>query len=76
FFHDKELNLNLFMLVHGEQAFEFCDVVRAGDVITSRGEIIHIENKETLDVVTLLGESVNQAGTMVCKAVFTFVIRK
>jgi len=64
------------MLVHGEQEFEFYDVVRAGDVITSKGEITHIENKEKLDVVTLVGKSVNQDGTMVCKAVFTFVIRK
>jgi len=76
FFLDKELDLNLFMLVHGEQEFEFYDVVRAGDVITSKGEITHIENKEKLDVVTLVGKSVNQDGTMVCKAVFTFVIRK
>ncbi len=76
FFFDKELDLNLFMLVHGEQEFEFLEVVRPGDVITSKGTIKHIENKEKLDVVTLEGNSVNQNGTLVCRAVFTFVIRK
>ena len=75
-FYDKELNLNLFMLVHGEQEFEFFNVVKAGDVITSKGTIVNIENKEKLDVVTLVGESANQKGTLVCKAIFTFVIRK
>ncbi|MBN2179208.1 MAG: MaoC family dehydratase N-terminal domain-containing protein [Deltaproteobacteria bacterium] len=76
FFFDKELDLNLFMLVHGEQEFEFFEVVRPGDVITSKGTITHIENKEKLDVVTLVGNSVNQNGELVSRAIFTFVIRK
>ncbi len=76
FFFDKELDLNLFMLVHGEQEFEFLEVVKAGDVITSKGTITHIENKEKLDVVTLEGKSVNQNGELVTRAIFTFVIRK
>lgn len=76
FFFDKELDLNLFMLVHGEQEFEFLEVVRPGDVITSKGKITSIENKEKLDVVTLEGNSVNQNGELVTRAIFTFVIRK
>ncbi|MBN2284334.1 MAG: MaoC family dehydratase N-terminal domain-containing protein [Deltaproteobacteria bacterium] len=76
FFFDPEINLNLFMLVHGEQDFEFFEVVKPGDVITSKGKIVNIENKEKLDVVTLVGESRNQKGNMVCRATFTFVIRK
>jgi acyl dehydratase len=76
FFFDKELDLNLFMLVHGEQEFEFFEVVRPGDVITSKGTITNIENKEKLDVVTLEGNSVNQNGELVSRAIFTFVIRK
>ena len=76
FFFDKELDLNLFMLVHGEQEFEFFEVVKPGDVITSKGTIVNIENKEKLDVVTLEGLSKNQDGRPVCKATFTFVIRK
>jgi acyl dehydratase len=76
FFFDKEIDLNLFMLVHGEQEFEFFEVVRPGDVITSKGTITNIENKEKLDVVILEGESVNQRGELVSRAIFTFVIRK
>jgi acyl dehydratase len=76
FFFDSDLNLNLAMLVHGEQEFEFHQVVRPGDVITTAGEITSIINKEKLDVVAVRGESKNQAGQLVCTATFTFVIRK
>ena len=76
FFFDSELNLNLAMLVHGEQEFEFHEIVRPRDVITTSGEIAGIVNKEKLDVVTLRGESRNQNGVLVCTATFTFVIRK
>lgn len=76
FFFDSELNLNFAMLVHGEQEFEFHEVVRPHDVITTKGEITSIVNKEKLDVVTLRGESRNQKDVLVCSSVFTFVIRK
>jgi acyl dehydratase len=64
------------MLVHGEQAFEFYEVVRPGDIITSWGAISNIENKEKLDLVSLEVLSKNQNGREVCKATYTFAIRK
>ena len=76
FFLDPELNLNMAMIVHGEQEFEFLQVVRPGDTITSEGVIADIRNKEKLDAVTLEGTSRNQKGEVVCKSRFTFVIRK
>jgi len=76
FFMDPELKLDLAMLVHGEQAFEFFDVIRPGDVITTAGVISNIENKEKLDTVSLEGTSTNQHGKVVCKATYTFAIRK
>ena len=68
FFFDSELNLNLAMLVHGEQEFEFHEIVRPRDEITTMGEITSIINKEKLDVVTICGESRNQNGVLVCTA--------
>lgn len=76
FFLDPELKLDLAMLVHGEQAFEFYEVVRPGDVLTTAGVISKIENKEKLDTVTLEGTCTNQHNHVVCKAIFTFAIRK
>ena len=75
-FFDKELNLNLMMLVHGEQELEFFKVVKAGDVITTTARIADIKNKEKLDVLTVELLSKNQNGENVCKGIYTFVVRK
>ncbi len=75
-FLDNELNLNLAMLVHGEQEFEFYEVVKDRDVITSNAKIINIVNKEKLDVISIELLSKNQRGTDVCKGIYTFVVRK
>ena len=72
---DTELALNLPMLVHGEQEFEFGALVRPGDVITTGGFIENITDKKGKDFVTLKSESVNQKGETVCSARWTFVIR-
>jgi acyl dehydratase len=75
-FNDNELNLNLAMLVHGEQEFEFHEVVRDRDVITSNATIIDIVNKEKLDVIAIELLSKNQHGRDVCRGIYTFVVRK
>lgn len=75
-FTDKELNLNMDMLVHGEQELEFFDVVKAGDSITTGAKIIDIENKEKLDVISVQLDSKNQHGRDVSRGIYTFVVRK
>jgi acyl dehydratase len=75
-FMDKELNLNMAMLVHGEQELEFLDVVKAGDAITTTAKIIDIKNKEKLDVIAIELISKNQHGKDVSRGIYTFVVRK
>ncbi len=75
-FFDAELNLNMWMLVHGEQEFEFMEVVKAGDSITTSGRIVNIVNKEKLDVISYEVCSKNQHGKDVCRGLYTFVVRK
>ncbi len=75
-FFDNELNLNLAMLVHGEQEFEFYDVVKAGDVLTSEAKILDIQNKEKLDVISIELMTRNQFNDDVCRGIYTFVVRK
>ena len=75
-FMDKELNLNMAMLVHGEQELEFFEVVKAGDSITTSAKITDIKNKEKLDIITVEGISKNQHGSNVCRGLYTFVVRK
>lgn len=75
-FFDNELNLNMAMLVHGEQEFEFFDVVKAGDVVTSTAKILDITSKEKLDVIAIELLTKNQHGRDICRGIYTLVIRK
>lgn len=74
---DPELGLNLIMLVHGEEEFEFLEIVRPGDVITTEGWIGNVYEKEEKKLDFLIYETVssNQEGKIVCKVKWTFVIR-
>jgi acyl dehydratase len=75
-FTDKELNLNMAMLVHGEQELEFFEVVKTGDSITTTAKISDIKNKEKLDVISVELNSKNQHGKAVSRGTYTFVVRK
>lgn len=75
-FLDAELALNMAMLVHGEQDMEFFEVVKAGDSINISGVISDIQNKEKVDTISVAVTSKNQYGRLVCRAVYTFVVRK
>jgi acyl dehydratase len=72
---DPELALNLLRLVHGEQAFEFFEVVRPGDRLTTTGKITDILTKRSLDFLTVTTETKNQAGSLVVRAKWTAIIR-
>jgi acyl dehydratase len=72
---DKELKLNLMMLVHGGQEFEFGVPVRPGDVITTEGVLADITQKGKLDFVTQETVSKNQKGEVTNIGRWTFAIR-
>lgn len=72
---DPDLALNLMMLVHGEQEFEFFKVIRPGDVITTAGEIAEIYEKKGKSFISMLTTSKNQNGEDVCRGKWMFVIR-
>ena len=73
---DPELSLNLPMIVHGEQEFEFFKVVKAGDVITTEGRIAEIYEKKGLDFIALETISTNQRGEKVTRAIWRMIIRR
>lgn len=72
---DKEVDLNLMMLVHGEQEFEFHRPVLSREVVLTEGEIVHIENKEKLDVISFQTRS-KVGEELVTTGVYTFVVRR
>ncbi len=72
---DQDMKLNLLMLVHGSQEFEWLDVVKSGDRITIYGKVADIYEKGDLDFVVYEGEARNQNDQVVVKAKSTFIIR-
>lgn len=73
---DNDLGINLVMLVHGEQEFEYFDVIRAGDVLETTGEIANIYEKGNLDFMVVTTHSKNVAtGKEVVKGTWTAVVR-
>ena len=73
---DPGLGIDLMRVVHGEQEFEFLEVMRAGDVIDTRGKIVRITNKGNLDFLVVETESKNQHGRVALKATWTAVVRR
>jgi acyl dehydratase len=74
-FFDSEVKLNMAMLVHGEQEFEFHKPVKPGDVITTTGRIADILEKGNNDLILYEARSVNQDGELVTVGKATFVVR-
>lgn len=72
---DPELGLNLLRLVHGEQGFEFFEVVRPGDRLTTTGKITNILTKRSLDFLEVTTQTINQHGAKVVGATWTAIIR-
>jgi len=72
---DPELALHVLRLVHSEQAFEFLEPVRAGDVLFTTGEITRIQERGNLDFLEVTTESVDQHGRRVVRGVWTAIVR-
>lgn len=73
--NDPELSLDLPMLVHAEQEFEFLDVVFSGDIISTEGIIQNLYEKRSLKFVVIETRSTRN-GNPVSRGISTFVIRK
>jgi acyl dehydratase len=71
---DKELALNIAMLVHGEQEFIFHKPVKHGDVVISTGRLKAVEARKQNLVTTFEVES-RVDGELVTTAIYTFLVR-
>ncbi len=74
-FADNEIKLNMSRLVHGEQEFNFHQVVKANDTITTKGRIKNIHQKNNNDFVELETKSYNQNNELVVDGLWTFIVR-
>jgi acyl dehydratase len=73
---DPELGINLLMVVHGEQEFEFFDVMKPDNVMTTTGTISQIFEKSQKDFLVVVSESKNQIGKLLVRGTWTAVIRR
>jgi len=72
---DPTLGVDLLRLVHAGQDFEFLEVLRPGDVLTTHGELVEVSMHGRHQVLVVRTESVNQHGRPAVRGVFTGLIR-
>jgi acyl dehydratase len=72
---DPALGVDLLRLVHGEQDFEFLEVLRPGDVLTTHGELVEVSQRGRNELLVVRTESKNQHGRTAVRGRFTGLIR-
>jgi acyl dehydratase len=72
---DPALGVDLLRLVHGEQDFEFLEVLRPGDVLLTHGELVEVSKRGRHEMLVVRTESTNQHGKVAVRGRFTGIIR-
>ncbi len=72
---DPDLAINLMMMVHGQQAFEWGEPVVAGDVITTEVEVKDMYEKDGREFYIWESNSTNQDGKSTVKGTWTNIVR-
>jgi acyl dehydratase len=72
---DPELGMNLAMLVHGGQEFEWGEPVCSGDVISTVTSVKDISEKGGMAFYVFETDSTNQDGRQVARGTWTNIIR-
>jgi acyl dehydratase len=72
---DPELGINLMMMLHGGQEFEWSEPVCAGDTITTTAEVKDLYEKDGKTFYVFESVSKNQEGEEVVRAAWTNIVR-
>jgi acyl dehydratase len=72
---DPELGINLALMVHGSQQFEWFEPVVAGDTITTNVKVQDTFEKNGMNFYVWESESTNQDGETVVKGTWTNIER-
>jgi acyl dehydratase len=72
---DREVGINLAMMVHGGQEFVWGEPVCAGDTITTETRVKDIEEREGKGFYVFESVSRNQDGQEVVRATWTNIVR-
>jgi acyl dehydratase len=72
---DPELGINLMMMVHGGQEFEWGEPVCAGDTIVTTAHLKDVSEKNGMKFYVFESESTNQEGQTTVNATWTNIVR-
>jgi acyl dehydratase len=72
---DPELGINLALMVHGSQEFEWGEPVIAGDTITTEVTVTDLYEKDGKEFYVFGSESKNQSGETTVKGTWTNIVR-
>jgi acyl dehydratase len=72
---DPDTEINLPMMVHGGQEFEWGPLVLAGDEITTTTSVKDISERDGRGYYVFESISVNQRGEQVCRGTWTNIVR-
>ena len=72
---DPELGINLMMMVHGSQEFEWGEPVCAGDTVTTTAQLKDVSEKNGMKFYVFESESTNQEGETTVKGTWTNIVR-
>jgi acyl dehydratase len=72
---DPEIELNIMMMVHGSQEFEWGEPVVAGDEISTRASVKDISERDGRGYYVFESVSTNQRGEQVCRGTWTNIVR-
>ena len=72
---DPELGINLALMVHGSQEFEWFEPVVAGDTITTEVVVKEVFDKNGMKFYVWESESKNQDGQPTVKGTWTNIVR-
>jgi acyl dehydratase len=73
---DQEMGINLALMVHGSQQFEWFEPVVAGDTITTVVKVKDVFEKNGMNFYVWESESTNQQGDRVVTGTWTNIERK
>ena len=72
---DPDIGINLMMMVHGGQEFEWGEPVCAGDTITTTARLKDVSDKNGMKFYVFESESRNQDGNTTVKGKWTNIVR-
>jgi acyl dehydratase len=72
---DPEMGINLMLMVHGEQEFEWHEPVCAGDTITTSVQVKDVFDKKGMKFYVFESQSANQDGQATVKGTWTNIVR-